>query len=138
MNISYKTEIPLESGYDVIVAGGGPAGCAAALAAARHGKKVLLLEYSSSLGGMGTGGLVPAWCPFSDMEKVIYRGIGLEIFDKLKAEMPHLKKTDVDWVPIDAEALKRILDRLLTEAKVDVIFNAMVVDAGVETRPSGK
>ena len=84
MNINYTAEIPLESGYDVVVAGGGPAGCAAALAAARHGARVLLLEYSSSLGGMGTQGLVPAWCPFSDREKIIYRGIGLEIFDKIK------------------------------------------------------
>jgi NADPH-dependent 2,4-dienoyl-CoA reductase/sulfur reductase-like enzyme len=55
--------------------GEGPAGCAAALAAARHGKSVLLLEGSSSLGGMSTQGLVPAWRPFSDKEKIIYKGI---------------------------------------------------------------
>jgi hypothetical protein len=138
MHITYNPEIPLESGYDVIVAGGGPAGCAAALAAARHGVKVLLLEYSSSLGGMGTQGLVPAWCPFSDKEKIIYRGIGQEIFEKVKAEMPHLKKTDVDWVPIDAEVLKRVLDRLLTQAKVDVIFNTLVVGVGANIGVSGK
>jgi len=138
MKISYNAEIPLDAGYDVVIAGGGPAGCAAALAASRHGAKTLLLEYSSCLGGMGTIGMVPAWCPFSDKEKIIYRGIGLEIFEKIKAQMPHLKSTDVDWVPIDAEALKRILDKLLTEAKVDVIFNAMVTGVGTETGPSGK
>ncbi|MCL2880756.1 MAG: FAD-dependent oxidoreductase, partial [Treponema sp.] len=87
MNITFNADIVMEEGYDVIVAGGGPAGCAAALAAARHGARVLLLESSSCLGGMGTQGLVPAWCPFSDNEKIIYRGIGLEIFEKVKAEM---------------------------------------------------
>jgi hypothetical protein len=138
MNVTFNAEIPLDAGYDVVVAGGGPAGCAAALAAARHGAKTLLLEYSSSLGGMGTQGLVPAWCPFSDKEKIVYRGIGLEIFEKVKAEMPHLKKEDVDWVPIDAEVLKRVLDRLLAGAGVDVIFNTLV--AGVDAAPgvSGK
>jgi hypothetical protein len=136
--ISYNTEIPLDDSHDVVVAGGGPAGCAAALAAARHGAKVLLLEYSSSLGGMGTQGLVPAWCPFSDREKIVYRGIGLEIFDLVKAGMPHIKKSDVDWVPIDAELLKRTLDRLLRDAGVDVIFNTLVAGAETKAAPSGK
>ncbi|MDR1972872.1 MAG: FAD-dependent oxidoreductase [Treponema sp.] len=137
-NISFSAEIPLDDSYDVVVAGGGPAGCAAALAAARHGAKVLLLESSSSLGGMGTHGLVPAWCPFSDKEKIIYRGIGQEIFEKVRSGMPHLKKTDVDWVPIDAELLKRTLDQILTEAKVDVIFNALVTAVQGENTAAGK
>jgi hypothetical protein len=108
------------------------------LAAARHGAKTLLLESSSALGGMGTSGLVPAWCPFSDKEKIIYRGIGQEIFEKVKAGMPHLNPTDLDWVPIDAELLKRILDELLTEAEVDVIFNAPVAGVNAVAVPSGK
>ena len=68
--------IPLDDAWDVIVAGGGPAGCAAAAAAAREGAKTLLIEATGALGGMGTSGLVPAWCPFSDSEKIIYRGTG--------------------------------------------------------------
>jgi len=127
MTINFNSDIPLESHYDVVVAGGGPAGCAAALAAARHGAKTLLLEYSSCLGGMGTNGMVPAWCPYSDKEKIIYRGISQEIFEKVRAGMPHLKKTDVDWVPIDPELLKYTLDKMLSEAGVEIIFNVMVV-----------
>lgn len=46
--------------YEVIVVGGGPAGCAAAIASARRGAKTLLIEATGSLGGMGTMGLVPA------------------------------------------------------------------------------
>ena len=118
--------LPLDTTYEVIVAGGGPAGCAAATAAARAGAKTLLLEVSGALGGMGTIGLVPAWCPFSDREKVIYKGIAEEVFEKTKAAMPHIKKDATDWVPIDAEALKRIYDDLVTDAGCDVLFNSMV------------
>jgi cation diffusion facilitator CzcD-associated flavoprotein CzcO len=75
MRVQFSREIPVNTDYDVIVAGGGPAGCAAAAAAARNGAKTLLLEATSTLGGMGTIGLVPRFCPFSDQEKIIYRGI---------------------------------------------------------------
>jgi hypothetical protein len=132
MNIEFTASIPLGNDYDVIVAGGGPAGCAAATAAARNGARTLLLEAGSCLGGMGTAGLVPAWCPFSDKEKIVYRGIGLEIFEALKKEMSHVKPEDVDWVPIDPEALKRILDRLLVKAGVKVLFNSTIVSVGTE------
>ena len=69
-----KRTIDLDDSWDVIVVGGGPAGCTAATAAAREGKRTLLVEATGSLGGMGTVGMVPAWCPFSDKEQIIYRG----------------------------------------------------------------
>lgn len=49
--------------YDFIVAGGGLAGCAAALQAARRGKKTLLLEKSNILGGLATLGLINLFVP---------------------------------------------------------------------------
>ena len=48
-----NSTVALNEQYDVIVCGGGPAGCAAATAAAREGAKTLLLEASGMLGGMG-------------------------------------------------------------------------------------
>ena len=51
-------DIPIEDGYDLVVAGGGPAGSAAAICAARLGARVLLVEATGCLGGMGTSGLV--------------------------------------------------------------------------------
>ncbi|MDW7659130.1 MAG: FAD-dependent oxidoreductase, partial [Bacillota bacterium] len=50
-------QIPCEDQYDVVVVGGGPAGCAAAVSAAREGANTLLIEATGVLGGMGTNGL---------------------------------------------------------------------------------
>ena len=52
-------QLPVCGTYDVIVAGGGPAGFAAALRAAREGCQVLLLEKNECLGGIWTAGLMP-------------------------------------------------------------------------------
>ncbi len=117
--------------YEVIVVGGGPAGCAAAIASARRGARTLLIEATGSLGGMGTMGLVPAWCPFSDGEKLVYRGIAEEIFFAAKEGLPHVKEEDLDWVPIDPEQLKRVYDRYVIESGAEVLFHTVLsaVDA---------
>lgn len=124
--------IPLNTDYDVIVVGGGPSGCTAAAAAARTGAKTLLLEATGSLGGMGTSGLVPAWCPFSDKERIIYRGLAETVFERSKALSSHVAPTDVDWVPIDPEGLKRIYDDLMQEYGVTVLFNTFLCDVDAE------
>ena len=51
-------ELPIVGEYDVIVAGGGPAGVPAAIAAAREGAKTLLIEHFGSVGGVATTGLM--------------------------------------------------------------------------------
>lgn len=53
-----STQIPVFEETDVLVVGGGPAGTAAAISAARNGAKVILLERYSFLGGLATGGQV--------------------------------------------------------------------------------
>ena len=66
--------------YDVVVCGGGIAGVAAALAAARRGRKVLLVEKQSALGGLATSGLIYIYLPISDdREKVIASSITEEL-----------------------------------------------------------
>jgi len=117
-----NTKMLLEDQWDVIVVGGGPSGCAAAIAAAREGAKTLLIEGMGCLGGMGTSGLVPAWTPFSDGEKIVYRGIAEKVFNESKKGVPHEPKDKMDWVAINPEWLKLVYDRMLAEAKVKVLF----------------
>lgn len=57
--------MPINDEYEVIVIGGGTAGCAAS-AAAHRGIKTLLIEKSGFLGGMSSGGLVPEFCQYTD------------------------------------------------------------------------
>jgi hypothetical protein len=113
---------------DVLVVGGGPAGCGAAIAAAREGTRTLLIEQYGFLGGMGTAGLVPAFCPFTDKQRLITRGTALKILEEMKADMPHVGKDSYDWVPIDAERLKVIYERRVTEAGAKILFLTHFVD----------
>ncbi len=116
---------------DVLVVGGGPAGCAAAIAAAREGAKTLLVEQFGFLGGMGTAGLVPAFCPFTDQREVILRGIGLEVLEEMKRGMAVVPPEQFDWVPIDAELLKAIYDVRVSGSGAEILFLTHYVDAVV-------
>ena len=59
--VRFERSIPVARTYDVVVCGGGPSGCAAALAAKREGLTVLLIEGQGQLGGMATSGMVSHW-----------------------------------------------------------------------------
>ncbi|ANE48833.1 FAD-dependent oxidoreductase [Paenibacillus swuensis] len=125
-----QMDVPVYAEVDVVVAGGGPAGVGAALAAARNGASVLLIEQRGYLGGMATVSLVPAYCPFTDEVKPVIRGIGLEILLEMKSRMePAFQeewKDNLDWVPIDAEHLKRLLDEKMAEAGVQLLYHTFV------------
>ncbi|MBR6683860.1 MAG: FAD-dependent oxidoreductase, partial [Firmicutes bacterium] len=77
--MKYTKNLEIRYHADVMVIGGGPAGVVAAIAAARHSKKVLLVEATGALGGLGTTGMVPAYATFSDGVKMLCDGIGMEI-----------------------------------------------------------
>ena len=66
MTLHEQLETPILETHSVIVAGGGIAGIAAALAAAREGADVLLIEREFLLGGLATLGLVTIYLPLCD------------------------------------------------------------------------
>ena len=81
--ISWSEQIPVWESYDIIVAGGGVAGVAAALAAGRRNKRVLLLEKQTALGGLATTGLVNFWVPLCNGRgKFIIRGMAEEFLQR--------------------------------------------------------
>ena len=85
--------IPVRGDYDVIVAGGGVAGIAAALSASRRGKKVLLLEKSNILGGLATLGLINLFVPMCN-------GRGIQIVTGIAEELLRLSaKYSWDTIP---------------------------------------
>lgn len=124
MEKTLNKKIFISEEYQVIVVGGGPAGCGAAIAAARGGAKTLIIEKTGMLGGAATAGLVNAWAPFSDGKRIIYSGIAQEIFQTMKKSMYHVPQNETRWVPIDAEILKRVYDEVMEKYGVTVLFNS--------------
>ncbi len=133
-HLTFSREIPVRHEVDVFVAGGGPAGTAAAAVAARAHRSVFLAEGHSCLGGMGTAGMVPAFMQFGDGVNFLTAGFGEELLDRLVAAggtfgAPPGGDRSGSY-PILAEVLKRVYDDLLAEAGVDFAFHTHLV--GVE------
>ncbi len=122
--------------YEVVVAGGGPSGFCAAVAAARAGARTLLVEATGMLGGMATAGLVPGWCGFHDGEKYIHRGIAKELLDALHVYAGKTPSDDIKTIGgIDPEAMKIVMDRIAVRSGLDLLFFTTM--AGVVNGPGG-
>ena len=138
----FKQSIPAEAGYDLVVAGGGPAGTAAAVCAARLGLKVLLVEATGCLGGMGTSGMVASFGPVSDGQRMLVGGFMKELLETMWAQgafapqvVPEFLNAQHNrWVPFKPEHLKRILDDFVVAAGVEVRFFTRVVQADLSGR----
>ena len=118
-------KIPVLAETDVLVVGGGPAGVAAAIAAARGGASVWLVERHNHLGGLWTGGLVLPYLSTHGRSKggktmrVIY-GVGGEMYERFaRMNMLHGEINP----SIDPEAGKYLLDEMVREAGVNVLFH---------------
>lgn len=97
---------------DVFIAGGGTAGAAAAIAAARNGAKVILAEKSFMLGGLATAGLVTYYLPLCDGRgnQIIY-GLGEELL-RLSIKHGHEANYPDAWLT-DSSEKKRSQQRFL-------------------------
>ena len=125
--VSYAgKEIPVLYRADVCVCGGGPAGTAAAVGAARHGARVVLAERGIALGGLATQGCVYPFmdtlAPDSDTPYVAeikrrLRAQGIEPSDGVSGQVWH-----------NPETLAFIYDEICEESGVEVLYQAVLVD----------
>jgi hypothetical protein len=118
---------------EVLVCGGGCAGTAAALAAARSGAQVLLVEKAPFAGGIITCVGLPYFDGIADIHdrRVVVRGIALELLSKSGVCAPDARQVAKHNPTIpNTFAFKTLLDRLLLEAKSNlrVLFNSFACD----------
>jgi glycine/D-amino acid oxidase-like deaminating enzyme len=155
-------QLPIYHRCDVLVVGGGPAGTAAAAAAANLGADVALLERYNHLGGLSTGGLVIWIDRMTDWHgQLVIRGFAEEVFDRLPADAvagpprPDWGSTDaakaaywsqrtaayhgvVTWSPtLDPERLKLLSQEMLLERGVKLVYHAWACDPIVEPAADG-
>jgi hypothetical protein len=130
-------ETPVAGEFDVVVLGGGPAGIAAATAAARAGASTLLVERYGFLGGMGTAAGVTNFCGLhanvhGEHVRVV-RGVADDLTDRIAAlgglNEPHLIFGRILAQAYDMSAYKCAADDLVLAAGAKLAFHALA--AGV-------
>jgi hypothetical protein len=123
--------LPVARTIDVLVVGGGTSGCSAAIAAARRGARVLLVERYGFLGGTATAAMVGCFCgvytcgPDSTHELLV-GGIPHEAMRRLEGIGGGYKYRH--RFQVDHEIFKVVLDQWMAEAGVELLLHATVVD----------
>ncbi|RAU95720.1 FAD-dependent oxidoreductase [Paenibacillus sp. YN15] len=120
MNENLK--VPVCGSYDVVVAGGGPAGVSAAITAARAGARTLLLEVAGCLGGVWTAGML-TWLFEFDKD-----GFTRELTAELAKRGAKIGNNQ-DRYSYDVEEMKLLLEELCAAAGVDIQLHTRVVAA---------
>lgn len=131
MSISYTKTLPILGEYDVVVAGGGPAGIGAAVRAARDGARVLMIERSGVLGGNLTLGHV---CPLlgSVAPGTFYDEVAA-LFMRGHEDAPIHKTRNGVEIPIDHEEAKCRLTALVAESGAEFWLSTPIVDTLTES-----
>ena len=112
-------DIPVAGSYDVVVCGGGPAGVSAAASAARNGASTLLIERTSSLGGLASGG------PVLVMTGSSPSGTCGDVLAQLG---DHKVMRDDGGVIFDPESLKLVLDTYVLDCGAYILLNTLVIE----------
>ena len=116
--------------YDIIVAGGGFAGAAAAISAARLGKKVLLFDKSNALGGAACNCLVNPFMPYRTKIDGKTTRLSAGLFEEIQKRLLDVRQelSEMRFAENDSffgeEHLKLLLNRMATEAGVQLLYHA--------------
>jgi len=119
-------DTPVAGRFDVVVCGGGPAGLAAAISAARRGAATALIERNGCLGGVWTAGMLSA---VLDADKP--GGVLSDIVARLHARGAHVPRSRSNFV-YDVEQMKLVVEELCIEADVRVRLHTYVTAAHVD------
>lgn len=132
--VEAKRDTPILGRVDVLVVGGGPAGVAAAVAAARTGARTMLVERHGFLGGMWTAGLVTTVAGYNLWLRPYTRCVdGVPGEWLRRATALGLAEDNDSWVlNTDAEGLKLVADDMMEEAGVDYLLHTWCATAIVE------
>jgi hypothetical protein len=148
-NILYAREVAVRHEVDVFIAGGGPAGIAAGVTAARQGARVFLAEGMACFGGMGTSAGLPLFCAVTDGVNFTTAGFGTDVYERLTAaggsmnsrgeQMPHMPPTVAGSAAsrsgifdfsgyYNPEILKRVYDVLAEDSGMGFSFHTQFLD----------
>ena len=122
--IRIEKNIPVVGRYDVVVCGGGPAGFIAAIAAARKGASVALVEQYGFLGGMATTSYVAPLSVFTYKGRKVIGGIPWEFIERLEDLGGGLIEKPLGNVAFDPELYKLLCQRMVLEAGVKLYLHS--------------
>lgn len=132
--LSKEVSYTFDGSYDVIVVGGGIAGCAAALAAARSGQKVLVIEKMTMLGGLATAGHIVIYLPLCDgYGRQVSGGIAEELLlmsikYSYSDDISNWKETGKRYeTRFNGPAFALALEELLLDSGVTVLYDSLYV-----------
>lgn len=134
--LQFNREIPITKEFDVLVCGGGPAGIGAAIAAARQGMEVALIESRAFLGGNITACYVETCNHFLWQHPYQLTGIYQEIEEEYKARYGRSDDIRIDMAPhrFSSEYLKVFLDEKMEEEGVWLRLHSIVTDVIMENK----
>ena len=124
--------------YNLIVAGGGFAGVAAAISGARLGLAVLIIEKSNNLGGAATNCLVnpfmPYWTNITVDGKKEKMNLSEGIFKEIVTNLHDMGAIDLANMVFQEEYLKLLLNRMVKKENIDILFHSYLIESKAEDK----
>ncbi len=127
-SVIINKKVDVVAKYDVVVCGGGPAGFIAAIAAARQGARVALIEKYGFLGGMATAALVNPISRFRKKGELVIKGIPFEFVERLEEMGGSVTDYETGHAPFDPEKYKILAQRMVLDAGVSLYLHSVVTD----------